>query len=413
LLALYADGAVAIGDGQYRDVARGIVGWLVREMRAPDGAFYSSLDADSEGEEGRFYVWQRDEARDAMRDDEWKVAEPYFGFDRPPNFEGHAWHLRVMQPLDAIAAELDLMPPDAQTRLVGAKAALFAARERRVRPGRDEKILTAWNALSIGGLARAARALDQPRWTELACSCADTLRRTAWQDGRLLATRRGDHAALNAYLDDHAFLLKALLELMQAQFRLADLTWARSLADALLDRFEDQARGGFFFTSHDHEKLFHRGKPGHDQATPSGNGVAAQALIVLGHLLGEYRYLKAAERTVRVFAEAMVESPSGFASLLQAFEAIEAPPTQVLLQGDRALCAAWQRTLQSTYRPRVLVFNLAGVDDLPTMLVKGPVPRSGAVAWVCRGTHCLPALTSIEAIERELESTANAGVQRA
>ena len=141
-----------------------------------------------------------------------------------------------------------------------------------------------------------------PRWADLALAAADALKRTAWRDGRLLATRRGDHADLNAYLDDHAFLLAALVELMQVRFRREDFDWARELADALLARFEDRERGGFFFTSHDHEKLFHRTKPGHDNATPSGNGVAAQALIALGHLAAEPRYVDAAERTVRLFA---------------------------------------------------------------------------------------------------------------
>ncbi len=210
LLALYADLARVTGERRHADVARDIVGWLVREMRAPDGAFYSSLDADSEGEEGRFYVWTPDEARAVTSPDEWAVAAPYWGLDGPPNFEGHAWNLRVTQSLERVAERLAISLPDAQTRLVGARAALFAARAKRIRPGRDDKILTSWNALAIAGLARAARAADEPRWADLAFAAADTLKRTAWRDGRLFATRRGERAELNAYLDDHAFLLAAL-----------------------------------------------------------------------------------------------------------------------------------------------------------------------------------------------------------
>ncbi|MBK9116951.1 MAG: thioredoxin domain-containing protein [Betaproteobacteria bacterium] len=395
LLALYADLARVTGERRYADVARDIVGWLVREMRAPDGAYYSSLDADSEGHEGKFYVWTRDEAQAATSADEFAVASPYYGLDLPPNFEGHAWNLRVSEPLDAIAARLAISLPDAQTRLAGARAALFAARANRVRPGRDDKILTSWNALAIAGLARASRALDEPRWADLAFAAADALERTAWRDGRLSATRRGERADLNAYLDDHAFLLAALVELMQTRFRRADFDWAREIADVLLARFEDRERGGFWFTSHDHERLFHRTKPGHDNATPSGNGVAAHALAVFGHLAGDLRYVETARRTVELYAPMLAESPGGYSSLLTAMAALESPPASVLLAGAADDCAAWQRTLEATYRPHVRVLNLAQCTDVPPALAKGAAPASGAQAWVCRGTTCLPPMVSI------------------
>jgi uncharacterized protein len=406
LLALYADLARVTGDPRHGDVARDIVGWLVREMRAPDGAFHSSLDADSEGEEGRFYVWSREEAQAAVSADEWAVAAPYWGFDAPPNFESHAWNLRITRPLLQVATALGIDLPDARTRLSGARAALFAARAKRTRPARDDKILTAWNALAIAGLARASRACDQPRWADLARSALDTLRATAWRDGRLLATRRDARAALNAYLDDHAFLLAALLEMLQTRFQATDFEWACAIADALLARFEDPKAGGFHFTSHDHEKLFHRTKPGHDNATPSGNGVAAQALLLLGHLTGELRYIEAARRTVELFGGALAESPGGHSTLLGALALLEAPPSLVLLQGDAATTAQWQRALESRYRPDAMVFDLGGALDLPPMLVKGAPPRAGAVAFVCRGMTCLPAITTLEALADALSSTA-------
>ena len=256
-------------------------------------------------------------------------------------------------------------------------------------------MLTSWNALAIAGLARAARALDEARWADLAFAAADALKRTAWRDGRLLATRRGERAQLNAYLDDHAFLLAALLELMQTRFRRADFDWACAVADALLDRFEDRARGGFWFTSHDHERLFHRTKPGHDNATPSGNGVAAHALAVFGHLAGNLRYVEAARRTVELFAPTLAESPGGYSSLLTAMGALESPPATVLLAGGADECAAWQRTLEATWRPDVRVFNLANCGDVPPALTKGALPAAGAQAWVCRGTTCLPPMASL------------------
>jgi uncharacterized protein YyaL (SSP411 family) len=402
LLALYADLARVTGDAPAADVARGIVGWLTREMCAPEGAFYSSLDADSEGEEGKFYVWTREQAKAALSPDDYAVAAMRYGLDRTPNFEGHAWNLRIAAPIDEVAGRLGIGPEIAAQRLAAARSALLGARSRRVRPGLDDKILTSWNALAIGGLARAARALGVPEWIDLATSATDALRRSAWRNGRLLATRKGDHAHLNAYLDDHAFLLAALVELMQARFRLDDYTWARVLADVLLEWFEDGDQGGFFFTSHDHERLFHRTKPGYDNATPSGNGVAARALVALGHLSSELRYVEAAERAVRLFAPALAQSPAGHSSLLAALEDVREPPTTVLLAGDAAICSDWHRGLERTLRPRIRVFNVAGVK-LPAELTRGTVPDRGAAAWVCLGTQCLPAMATFAEIERELE----------
>jgi len=398
LLALYADFARATGAPRHAEVARGIVTWMEREMRAPDGAFYSSLDADSEHEEGKFYVFQRDEVRTLVGDADYALVAPHWGLDRAANFEGHAWHLVVARPLPEVAAEQGIPEADARARRARAKAVLFAARAKRIRPGRDDKILTSWNALAIAGLARAARALDEPSFAELAEAAAGALRATAWRDGRLLATRKDDHAHLNAYLDDYAFLLWALLELMQTRFRAGDFAWACGIADVLLAQFEDRDAGGFWFTSHDHERLIHRTKPGHDNATPSGNAVAARALIALGHLATEPRYVEAGERVVRLFAPALARAPAGFATLVGALEDTLTPPGWVVLDGDRATCAAWQRTLERTLRPAVRVIDVSGAADLPAALVKGARPVQGAVAWVCAGAHCLPPIADLESL---------------
>ncbi len=403
LLGLYADTARASADARFGEVARGIAAWLGREMRAPDGAFYASLDADSEDSEGRFYVWDREEARAQVTVDQWAVAAPFFGLDRPPNFEGHAWHLRVVASLPQVAADLGIALPVAQARLAAARSALSRAREARVRPGRDDKVLTSWNALAIAGLARAARALDDRRLGDHACAALDGLVATAWRDGRLYATRAGEGAPLNGYLDDHAFLLAALVEVLQTRFRLPDWTLAGELAEVLLARFEDPERGGFWFTSHDHERLFHRHKPGHDNATPAGNGVAASALIALGHLFGEPRYLDAAERALRLFAPMLAEAPGGCSSLLTALEDLEAPPATVILRGDPREAQEWQRALERSYRPTVRVVDVAHVRVPPPALDKGAAAAHGATAFVCRGTTCLPPVRSLHELLRTLD----------
>ena len=401
LLALYADAALALDEPAFAEVARAVVGWMTRDMRAQDGAFYSSLDADSEGEEGRFYVWTREEARAALSEDEWAAAAPYFGLDAPPNFEGHAWNLRVATPPDVIATRLAIGLRDVEARLARAKQKLFAKRAARIRPGLDDKILTAWNALAIGALARAARALDEPDFARLAFDALDALVATAWRGGRLYATRHGAKVALPAYLDDYAFLLAALIEAMQARFRPQDFALAVDLADRLLDGFEDRERGGFWFTSHDHERLYHRTKPVHDNATPSGNGIAAQALITLGHLAGEPRYVDAAERAVKLFAPALADTAGGDTTLQVALERLLVPPATVILVGEPEATRAMAHALARSYLPDVVVVDV-GSETVPDALRKGAPPASGVAAFVCRGMRCLPPISDVALVEAEL-----------
>lgn len=311
LLGLYADAFALTGDAYFRQVAEGIVGWLQREMTSPEGAFHSSLDADSEGEEGRFYVWDRAQVALLLTPQESALAGRHWGLDLPPNFEGRHWHLKIAAPL----------APGEEGLRDTARAKLFAAREQRVRPGCDDKILTSWNALMIAGLARAARIFERPDWQAAARRALDFLRSHHWREGRLLATSRHGQAHLPAYLDDYAFLLAALLELLEAEHSSADAEFARHLADALLAHFEDRENGGFFFTAHDHETLIQRPKAAHDNALPSGNGVAALALRKLGDLCGDARYLGAARRTLQAFAAQLAQQPGGCATLIMALEA--------------------------------------------------------------------------------------------
>jgi len=405
LLALYCDAWRATGEAAFARAARGIAAWVLRDMRSPEGAFYSSVDADSEHEEGKFYVWTPDAVEALLSAEEWAVARRHWGLDAPPNFEHAAWHLRVAAPLADVADALGIGLDAAQTRLEGARSKLFAARELRVRPGRDDKVLTGWNALMIGALARAARVFDEMEWQDAAQRAADFVRAELWHDAKLLATYNDGRAHLNAYLDDHAYLLAALIELMQTNFRRQDLDWAVAIADALLRRFEDVTDGGFFFTSHDHEALIHRPKPAHDNATPAGNGIAAQALLTLGHWLGEPSYVATAERTLRAFAGELGERPAGVASLLIGLEDALAPANMVLLRGDSATCVSWQRRLERAYRPRVRVLDLSRGADLPGALSR---PHEGgaaeASAWVCTASSCLPPIHSLEALEKALLS---------
>ena len=399
LLRLCADAWLVSGDPLFRKVAEETAGWTMREMQSPEGGYYSSLDADSEHEEGKFYVWTPDQVRALLTAEEYAVAATHYGLDRPSNFEGRHWHLHVAQGLETVSALLVKPQNECERLLASAREKLFAAREQRIRPGRDEKILASWNALMIEGMAHAARVFGRNDWLASARRALDFIRARLWRDGKLLATYKAGRAHLNAYLDDHAFLLKALLEAMQADFRNEDLAFAQALADALLDRFEDGREGGFYFTSHDHERLIQRPKSGHDSATPSGNGIAAFALQRLGHMLGETRYLEAAERTLRLFHPQASRSPGGFATLLMALEEQLAPPAIAVLRGPEDQVRDWQGRLAGLFLPRTLALALpAGSLELPAALAKPATPSVNA--WVCSGVKCLEPIDDFACLKR-------------
>jgi hypothetical protein len=395
LLALYADAALAMDDTVFRRTAIETGKWVMREMQSPDGGYYSALDADSEGEEGKFYVWQPEEIKSLLTPDEYAVLAPVYGLDRKPNFEDHAWHLHVFQSPATVADKLGLDGERAAILLTGARRKLLAARGARVRPGRDDKVLTAWNGLMIKGMVRAGRLLDRPDFVASAERAFDFIRSALWKDGRLLASYKDGRAHLNAYLDDYAFLLDGGLELLQARWRDGDLVFLVELAETLLDHYEDKTGGGFFFTSDDHERLLHRPKPASDDAIPSGNGVAALALTRLGHLLGAPHYLDAAHRTLTALWSEIARAPAYHNSLLAAVEEQLYPTQTVVLRGERAAMQAWQARCTQEYAPRRL--TLAIPDDakeLPGILAQR-AGTNGVIAYVCSGHACRAPATNL------------------
>ena len=391
LLGLLADAWLTRPDALYQRCAEETAGWIMREMQSPEGGYYSSLDADSEHEEGKFYVWSREEVQHLLTEDEYLAFSSRYGLDHAPNFEKKLWHLYVAKDLDVPAS---------------ARAKLFAAREKRVRPGRDEKVLVSWNALAIRGMAHAGRVFGREEWIRSARRGLDFIRATMWRDGRLLATYKDGRAHLNAYLDDYALLIGAILELLQDEFSMGELAWAREMAAVLLEQFEDADAGGFFFTSRDHEQLIHRPKPGQDHATPSGNAVAAWALNRLAAMTGEERYSRAAERTLELFYPAMRDSPSGFAAMVIALDEHLAQPKTLVFRGARDALAQWKAELAREFLPDTEVLAIPdSVAGLPALLDKPP--RPGPVnAWLCRGVTCLEPMSDLVKLRRTLKEKA-------
>lgn len=408
LLALYSEAWQVSGADRFQQVVEETAGWLLREMRAPEGGFYSSLDADSEGEEGKYYVWTPDQVEAVLQKEDQRLRSlvvQHYGLDQPPNFEGR-WHLRVRRPLADVAGELDIPATEAQTLLDAARELLFAAREQRIRPGRDDKLLVSWNALLIKGLATAGRVFERDDWIDAAGAALDCLHERLWQDGRLLATYKDGRAHLNAYLDDYAFLLDAILTLLQARWRRADLDFAMKLAEVLLKHYQDP-NGGFFFTADDHEQLIQRSKPLMDDSLPNGNGIAAYALQRLGHLVGEPRYLDAATRTLQVAWPDIERMPFAHDTLLLALEESLHPPALIILRAKSSQTIGhWKQQLTHGYQPRRLLFAITGeCEGLPGPLAAMSVVKGQTTAYVCVGTQCSAPLQSVSDVQSLLEKS--------
>jgi len=405
LLELAAEGLRITGEHRFGQLARETAQWVMREMQDPAGGYRSSLDADSQGEEGRYYVWTPEQARALLEEREHALLAARFGLDRAANFEGRHWHLHAFRPLADAARAAGVAPGEAEALLERARAKLLAAREQRVRPGLDDKVLGAWNGLMIKGMCVAARVLDEPPLVDSATRALDFARRELVVGGRLRATWREGRARFNAYLDDHALLLDATLSLLECRWRGEDLAFARFLAEELLARFHDAEGGGFYFTSSDHEQLLVRTKPMADDALPSGNGVAARALGRLGHLLGEPRYLEAAESALRAGWESLLRAPHAHNALLDALEEQLEPPVTLVLRGRGEALERWRRRAARRYAPARMTLAIPdGAGELPGLLAERR-PRGAICAYLCRGFTCDAPITDFDDLDAALRDS--------
>ncbi len=403
LLSLYSD-ALAVGDDAlFAGAVRETAEWVLREMRHPQGGFYAALDADSEGEEGKYYLWRRDEVKRLLEPDEYLVVETLYGMDKPANFEGR-WILHRHDAWRSVVERLSLDPKRAEALLASARRKLLAKREQRPRPATDDKILTGWNGLAVKGLARAAARLGVAEWLDAAQAAVDFLREALFLDGTLCATWKAGRARYPAYLDDHAYLLDALLTLLTVRWRDEDVRFAADLAEILLERFEDRAAGGFYFTAHDREALIFRPKPTQDEALPPGNAVAARALWDLGHLLGEPRYLEAANRTLDWAWEMMAQHPAAHCSLLTALEATLAANELIVIRGPAEALSPWLERARRGYHPWRMVYGIPHQSSAAPPYLPADLPAGGdVVAYRCEGFRCSLPITSLADLDAALD----------
>jgi len=396
------------GDALFRRISEEVSDYVLREMTAPEGGFYSTTDADSEGEEGKFFVWSKEELEHLLGDDA-KVAIEYWGVSSRGNFEGH--NILYVPNDDAVVAErLGMTVEHMHEKLDTIKDKLFAIRTQRVSPGLDDKIVTAWNGMMLASLAEAARVYDRVDYREAAIRNAEFLLRDLMKDGRLLRTWKSGEAKINGYLEDYGSVIEGLLELYQTTF---DERWwveARRLTDVVLERFS-APDGGFFDTSDDHEALIVRPRNVQDNATPSGNSMMAKVLAKLSAYTGEARYDEAARGALGLLTEAMRQVPQAFGEALGAADMLIVGLSEVAIVGEphdahtRELLAV----VQHPYRPNVITAlahqNVEGETTIP--LLNYRMMRAGKpTVYVCQHFACMMPVTTPEETDKLLAEPA-------
>ena len=404
LARVYLHAWQVTGNELYRRITEETLDYVLLEMRDRGGGFYSSQDADSEGVEGKFYVWSADEVRKALGEDADAFMRIY-GVSDEGNWEGHNILNLNLDP-EAIAAQLGIDAGQLQGRMAAARSALYELRSKRIWPGLDDKVLTSWNGLMLAALAEAGQAFGRPDYMEAAKSNAEFLHRTMrGESGRLFRTwKAGADAKYNAYLEDYAFLADGLLALYQATFEPRWFDWARELAEMMLTHFRDSDNQGFFDTSNDHEELIHRPKDLQDNAVPSGSSVAATVLLQLSLLTGNGEYWKVAERSIATMGKFMSEYPSGFAQWLNATSLILAEPREVALIGSQEELGPLLAVLRTGYRPFQVLAARDGEGDASVPLLENRARMNGkGTAYVCRQFVCQAPVTSPDALARQLE----------
>ena len=388
--------------------------WVIREMQSADGGYYSAQDADSEGSEGKFFVWTEDEITsllmNAGRDtdvsaESIELYKTRFGLNLDANFEG-SWHLHGYVQESTLAKKqlIDETTLHKQFNLI--RQYLFKHREKRIHPETDTKVLTAWNGLMIHGMSVAGRLLNKPEYTQSAIQAANFLKNHCWKDQQLFANYKNGQATLGAYLDDYAFLIYGLLELLQSQWDNELYIWTLELADKLLIDFEDSNYGGFFFTSHHHETLIQRLKNFSDDAIPAGNAIATLTLNRLGYLSGRQQYIDAAERCLRSSWSAINHAPISHCAQLNALNEYLSPPDILIIRshsGTETEGENWALLTQQYYLPFTLVYNIPAEQKPHSSLIEKTAGNTNR-AYLCSGMQCQNPIENPDELQKYLRN---------
>ena len=408
LVRVYLEAYQATGSLTWREIATNTIDFVLREMTEEEGGFYSALDADSEGEEGRFYVWSKEEISRILGSRASAFCN-YYDVSVGGNFEG----TNILHPradLRKMAERLEVSVTQLEGDLARARRELLKAREARTRPGLDDKVLTAWNGLMLSALSRAGFVLGSPTYLEAAIKNAEFLAGELIVEGRIHRTWKAGRARLNGYLEDYAAAIEGFLSLFEANGEARWIQLAGELMDLTIERFWDEASSSFFFTSHDHEKLIVRQKEFMDNATPSGNSTCCLSLLRLGHLLDRPHYHELAGSQLGRMTHALHRHPLAFGTWLQALDFHLGPVTEIVVLGHEGWDDPFLKLLREKFLPGgvfVLVREAVPSKELrqTVPLLRGKSVSNGSTTvYVCRDSVCTPPLTSISELESHLNS---------
>jgi uncharacterized protein YyaL (SSP411 family) len=410
LTGAYTEAWQATGRSEYARIVRETLDYVTREMTGPDGGFYSTQDADSEGEEGKFYVWTPAEIREVLGPERAKTFADCYDVTDAGNFEGHNI-LNMPKSFAECAKLLGRDEADLRTELEASRAALFEVRKKRIHPGLDDKILTSWNGLMIGAMAAAGAALGETAYVRTAAKSADfVLNKLRRPDGRLLHSYRHGESKFDGYLDDYACLADALVSLYEAD---GDARWideAVVTADRMIKHFADAEAGGFYYTADDHETLIARNKDVYDNATPGGTGMAATALVRLGKLCGRQDYLAVAERTFQSVGELLGKAPTAVSQSLLALDMYVGPTQElVLAAGDDAARALGLSEIRRRFWPGKVVAHVPGrgkSKHLEAVTAGKSAPADEPRLYVCENFACQKPVDGLESIAAECDKYA-------
>ncbi len=398
---LYLDAFQATQQDIYQTIPEEIFEYLDREMCSPEGAFFTSQDADTDGREGVYFTWELKEVLDLLGPRHAKVFAMVYGITPSGNFERRNV-LRITDSLENIADKEGMPIFEVGHIIKSGKQALLEARNKRPQPHRDDKILAGWNGLTISALAKGFIVLRREPYLKRAATCANFIWKNLWQGGSLLRVYKDGRARFNGCLEDYAYLLDGLVTLFEASYESQWLMKAQALAESMIDRFWDEKSGGFFMTGSDHERLVARLKNPMDDATPSANAVAALALLRLGHLTGNKSLEAKGRQTVQAFEAEMAQRPAAFTGMLSAMDFMESSPVEIVLsgpEGDKEYQNMLE-TLYRDYRPNQLMVVYQGEETvkwIPWAEGRGPVSNQ-PTAYVCKEGTCHPPVHTAHAL---------------
>ncbi|MBI1956228.1 MAG: thioredoxin domain-containing protein, partial [Acidobacteria bacterium] len=417
--AIYLDGYQATGHKEFAETARSIFDYVLRRLQSAEGGFYSTEDADSEGMEGKFYLWTLEEVKQVLGEEDAQIFASYYDVTEQGNWDhpgdahvpgGPKNILRIIHPLEKVAAQLAIVPAELEQRLAAARQKLFAAREERTKPGLDDKILTAWNGLLIASLAKGSVILHDPKYLEAAARAADFILTRMQKDGRLLRSYRNGRAHLMAYIDDYAFLIDGLIGLYEASGELRWLDEAERLLETAIQYYWDEQEGGFFFTASDHEKLILRSKLIADNAIPSGNSVMIANLLRLEQLLGRKDFHEKAGAILSLFSGNAAQSPFGHERFLCGLEAWHEGFQEIAVIGPPE-SPATQQLLAVVYEPYVPNKVVALLDPAwaeaariatrVPLLAEKQTLEGKPTAYLCRNYACQQPTNDPDALRQQ------------